>query len=98
MTGKSGKGTARQTVRVDEDLWSTFGRLTTAAGDDRSSVIRAFIRWYNGDPAAVLPSRPCAATTPALDNDTVCPASPDGRHVKSTVAGRNRCQFCGRPM
>lgn len=28
----------------------------------------------------------------------VCPASPNGQHVKSTVPGRDRCQFCGRPM
>jgi metal-responsive CopG/Arc/MetJ family transcriptional regulator len=50
MTGRSGRGTARQTVRVDEALWKRFGDARERAGaKDRSAVIREFIRWYVRD-------------------------------------------------
>jgi hypothetical protein len=55
VTGRSGRGTARQTVRVDPDLWEKFGELTAP---DRSTVLRDFIRWYVREPGAKMPKRP----------------------------------------
>lgn len=58
VTGRSGRGTARQTIRVDEDTWEKFGTRAQAAGADRSAVLRDFIRWYNREPGARIPRRP----------------------------------------
>lgn len=58
VTGRSGKGTARQTVRIDEELWTKLGQACEAAGIDRSSALRAFARWYVGEDDAELPERP----------------------------------------
>lgn len=46
------KGTPKQTIRVDPDLWLRFGE----AVGDRAAAIRAFMAWYlyEGD----LPRRP----------------------------------------
>ncbi len=56
VTGRSGRGTARQTIRVPEDLWERFGEL---AGDQRrSELVREFIRWYVGEDDAQMPERP----------------------------------------
>ena len=55
MSARSGRGTARQTIRVDETLWDEFGET---AEPDRSTVIREFIRWYVGQAGAKLPKRP----------------------------------------
>lgn len=55
VTARSGRGTARQTIRVDESLWQRFGAL---ADPDRSTVLREFIRWYVGEPDAKAPKRP----------------------------------------
>jgi hypothetical protein len=55
VTGKSGRGTARQTIRVDEALWERFGEI---AEPDRSTVIRDFIRWYVREADACNPRRP----------------------------------------
>lgn len=55
VTGKSGRGTARQTIRVDEPLWERFGGI---AEPDRSTVLREFIRWYLREPGAKAPKRP----------------------------------------
>lgn len=57
MTGKSGRGTARQTVRVNETLWQQFGEVAEAAGTDRSTLVREFIRWYVREPGARQPQR-----------------------------------------
>jgi hypothetical protein len=57
MTGRSGRGTARQTVRIDEDLWKLLGRLAAERGTDRSAVLRDFIRWTCGEPDAPEPYR-----------------------------------------
>lgn len=62
VTGKSGRGTARQTMRVDEALWEQFGAATTAADTDRSTVLREFIRWYVREPGAKQPPRPGAVS------------------------------------
>lgn len=56
MTARSGRGTARQTIRVDEDLWQRFGTATTTAGTDRSAALRALIAWYLH--TGPLPKRP----------------------------------------
>ncbi len=58
MTGRSGRGTARQTIRIDEALWRAFGEATEAGGEDRSTVLREFIRWYVREPSSRLPKRP----------------------------------------
>lgn len=60
MTGKSGRGTARQTIRVEEALWERFGEAASRAdgGKDRSQLLREFMRWYSGDTDAKLPQRP----------------------------------------
>ncbi|HET8683355.1 MAG TPA: hypothetical protein VFM54_16035 [Micromonosporaceae bacterium] len=57
MTSRSGRGTARQTVRIDEGLWEQFG---ATAEPDRSTVLREFIHWYVREPSAKLPKRPPA--------------------------------------
>lgn len=61
VTGRVGRGTARQTVRIDEADWERLGVRTAEAGTDRSAVIRAFVDWYNGKPDAELPARPAPA-------------------------------------
>jgi hypothetical protein len=61
VTGRVGRGTARQTVRIDEADWEQLGARTADAGTDRSAVIRAFVDWYNGKAGAELPERPAAA-------------------------------------
>jgi hypothetical protein len=58
VTRKSGKGTARQTIRAEEPLWVRFDEAATAADSDRSEVLREFMRWYSGEPGAKLPQRP----------------------------------------
>jgi hypothetical protein len=61
VTAKSGRGTARQTIRVDEDLWELFDAARVSAGEDsRSVVVRDFIRWYVREKGARLPKRPDA--------------------------------------
>lgn len=55
VTGRSGRGTARQTIRVDEDLWGRFGAI---AEPDRSTVLRDFIAWYVRESGAKMPQRP----------------------------------------
>lgn len=65
VTGRSGRGTARQTIRVDEALWEEFADATTRAGADRSTVLRAFIAWYVHKPGAKPLKRPERATTSA---------------------------------
>lgn len=56
VTGKSGRGTARQTIRVDETDWQEFGQACDAMGTDRSAVLRTLMRWYTH--RAELPDRP----------------------------------------
>lgn len=57
VTGRSGRGTARQTIRVDETLWERFGQFAAGKGSDRSTVLRDFIRWYVAEPDAQMPER-----------------------------------------
>jgi hypothetical protein len=58
VTGRSGRGTPRQTIRIDEDLWIRFGDLAASQGLDRSTVLRQFIRWYVRLPDGAIPRRP----------------------------------------
>jgi hypothetical protein len=70
VTGKSGKGTARQTIRVDEQVWERFRATCDAAGgQDRSAVVRAFINWFNSEPEAELPTRPEVSVPQAIETD-----------------------------
>lgn len=60
MSGRSGQGTPRQTVRVPEALWDQFGEL--AGEQERSRVIREFIAWYVGQ--GEMPERPAPEEGP----------------------------------
>lgn len=48
------RGTNNVTLRLDESLWNRLGELT----DDRSALLRQFIRWYVREPDAKMPRRP----------------------------------------
>jgi hypothetical protein len=50
------KGTPKQTIRVDPDLWARFG---DAVGD-RAHAIRAFMSWTLREEGGKLPKRPPA--------------------------------------
>lgn len=58
VTVKSGKGTARQTIRMDEDLWEKLDEAAKAVGTDRSSYLRDFARWAVREKGARMPQRP----------------------------------------
>lgn len=55
------KGTPKQTIRVDPDLWLRFG---DAVGD-RAAAIRAFMGWVLREPDVKLPKRPPLANQSA---------------------------------
>jgi hypothetical protein len=61
VTGRSGKGTARQTIRIDHELWERFGRVADHLGVDRSQLVRDYIE------KLVDEHDPSAATEPAAD-------------------------------
>jgi hypothetical protein len=49
--------------RTTDDLWERFGEAVELGPDpeaDMSKVLRAFVRWYVGEPGAKLPERPKA--------------------------------------
>lgn len=52
-------------VRIDLGLWDRFGAV---ANPDRSTVIRAFVRWYVREPDAKLPKRPEVTQTATDDH------------------------------
>lgn len=54
----TGKGTDRQTFRLDAEDWAEFGRLAGMQDSDRATVLREFIRWYARKPKSPLPKRP----------------------------------------
>jgi predicted DNA-binding protein len=58
VTGRSGRGTARQTIRLDEDLWERFDEATKRLGTDRSSWIRDAVRWCVGETDVSPPEQP----------------------------------------
>ncbi len=81
VTSRSGRGTARQTIRIDEKLWERFG--AQVPDGNRSDVIRDFIRWYVHDQGAKMPKRPGAPDDlpPGITTyvDDVSPTRPAGR-------------------
>jgi predicted transcriptional regulator len=40
VSKRSGRGTARQTIRVDELRWERLGEIAEKRGTDRSALIR----------------------------------------------------------
>jgi hypothetical protein len=48
------RGTDNVTLRLDPNLWQRFGELT----DDRSAVLRDFVRWYVREAGVKMPRRP----------------------------------------
>lgn len=61
------EGTARQTVRIDSDLWARFGDATERAEPptDRSTALRDFVKWYLRERGAKLPKRTDRTVTPS---------------------------------
>jgi hypothetical protein len=57
-------GTKHRRFRIDDELWEAFSTATGTADTDRSTAIRAFMRWYAREPGAKLPTRPKDTTTP----------------------------------
>lgn len=58
VTGKSGKGTARQTIRISEELWEKLDKAAKALGTNRSDYIREFASWAVREKGAKAPRRP----------------------------------------
>lgn len=50
--------TPSRPIRVDQELWASFGEAAGDQGMDRSAVLRAFMDWYIREPGAKLPDRP----------------------------------------
>ena len=53
--------TALRRFRTTDDLWKRFGDAVEDGPDpeaDMSKVLRAFVRWYVGEPGAKVPERP----------------------------------------
>jgi hypothetical protein len=48
------RGTDNITVRMAHDLWERFGEFA----ENRSTVLRDFVRWYVREPGSKLPARP----------------------------------------
>lgn len=57
VTGKSGRGTARQTIRMDEDLWEKLDGVAKELDTDRSALLREYARWAIRDRGARAPRR-----------------------------------------
>ena len=58
-TRARGEGkTPVRNLRAEDDLWGSFGAACAAAGIDRSTALRDFMRWYMREPGAKLPKRP----------------------------------------
>jgi hypothetical protein len=47
-------------IRVETELWDSFGDATKAQSADRSAVLRDFMAWYLRRPGAKMPTRPPA--------------------------------------
>ncbi|MFC9085308.1 hypothetical protein [Nocardiopsis dassonvillei] len=49
-----------QRFRAPKKLWTDFGDAVARAEPegDRSKTLRAFMRWFTGEPGARLPERP----------------------------------------
>lgn len=44
--------------RLAEALWIRFGEAAKAAGTDRGSLLREFVKWYIGEAGAKIPKKP----------------------------------------
>jgi hypothetical protein len=53
--------TPQRTLVVDPTEWDELQVAAKAAGSDRATVLRAFIKWYIRRPGAKLPQRPSPA-------------------------------------
>jgi hypothetical protein len=78
VTGKSGRGTARQTVRIPEDEWVEFGKACEAAGTDRSEYLREVLRWAIGRPRARAPRKLAPVPPPAVAEPGADAATAEG--------------------
>jgi hypothetical protein len=54
-------GTQHRSVRISDEDWDDLEAATAAAGSDRGTLIKQFIRWYLRRPGAKLPERPTPA-------------------------------------
>jgi|KBSSwiStaDraftv2_1062776.scaffolds.fasta_scaffold01170_14 hypothetical protein len=52
------RGTPKQTIRVDPDLWRRFGDVV----GDRAAALRTYMAWVLREPGAKLPRRPEVGT------------------------------------
>lgn len=53
--------TGLRRFRTTDELWTRFAGAVADSPDpeaDMSKVLRAFVRWYVGEPGAKLPERP----------------------------------------
>lgn len=56
-----GTRTVTRRIRVDDELWASFGTACAAMGADRSAVLRQAMAWAAGSPGARRPKRPTRA-------------------------------------
>lgn len=61
--------TPHRGLRVDDDLWETFGRATADMGVDRSTWLRDAIRWCVREPGVKMPKRPLSPAGTSGDAD-----------------------------
>ncbi|HXT92220.1 MAG TPA: hypothetical protein VN714_23545 [Trebonia sp.] len=57
--------TQHRSVRVSDEDWGDLDKAAKAAGSDRGTLIKQFIRWYLRRPGAELPERPDSRTADA---------------------------------
>lgn len=50
--------TRHRNVRVPDDRWTEFDRLTHEHGTNRAAVLNAFMAWYIGESGAKRVERP----------------------------------------
>jgi hypothetical protein len=67
MPNQPAEGQVSPKVRMPRELWENAGAVTSAQGTDRATVIKAFLRWYTGEPKAELPAP--AVREPGGDRD-----------------------------
>jgi hypothetical protein len=62
LSGVTSKGTDRKTIRVDPELWESFGAVTAGHKDGRSGDLREYMRWRVAHPDFQLPALPAVDT------------------------------------
>jgi 8-oxo-dGTP pyrophosphatase MutT (NUDIX family) len=87
------RGTKRQTIRVDPDLWDEFGEATDDRLGGRSGVLRGFMRWFLGKPDAALPERPPPGEVQPMTEDSHTPEHPP---VVAAIVTSQRGVLIGR--